>query len=196
MDPHQWSSLDSLGAHSTPPAPLPHLQMPACFSKTAMPKFRLDTSLQVCQKSQSHDLCFLRYRIQNNFLSFWVTFCPIIPLLTPKIKICNKCKKTWRYCPITHVYHKWRSYDVWFLRYKAGQAEFFLSFWAIFCPLTLLTTWKIKVLKKWKKAYIQKLLFYTCMPQMMIIWCMVPEIWSATDRTFCHFGPFFALLLH
>ena len=29
---------------------------------------------------------------------------------------------------------------------------------------------------------------------MTIIWCMVPEIWSATDRNFCHFGPFFALL--
>ena len=23
-----------------------------------------------------------------------------------------------------------------------------------------------------------------------MIWCMVPEIWSATDRIFCHFGPF------
>ena len=23
---------------------------------------------------------------------------------------------------------------------------------------------------------------------------MVPEIWSATDRIFCQFGPFFALL--
>ena len=29
---------------------------------------------------------------------------------------------------------------------------------------------------------------------MTIIWCMVPEIWSVTDRIFCHFGPFFALL--
>ena len=29
---------------------------------------------------------------------------------------------------------------------------------------------------------------------MAIIWCMVPEILSMTDRTFCHFGPFFALL--
>ena len=26
------------------------------------------------------------------------------------------------------------------------------------------------------------------------MWCMVPEIWSATDRIFCHYGPFFALL--
>ena len=30
---------------------------------------------------------------------------------------------------------------------------------------------------------------------MTIIWCMVPEIWSATDRNIYHFGPFFALLL-
>ena len=27
---------------------------------------------------------------------------------------------------------------------------------------------------------------------MTIIWCMVPKIWSATERVFCHFGPFFA----
>ena len=35
--------------------------------------------------------------------------------------------------------------------------------------------------------------FYTCVPQMTITWCMVPEIWSMTDRIFSHFGPFFAL---
>ena len=29
---------------------------------------------------------------------------------------------------------------------------------------------------------------------MKIVWCMVPEIWGVTDRIFCHFGPFFALL--
>ena len=29
---------------------------------------------------------------------------------------------------------------------------------------------------------------------MTIIWCMVPEIPSVTDRIFCHFGPFFTLL--
>ena len=26
------------------------------------------------------------------------------------------------------------------------------------------------------------------------IWCMVPKIWSLSDRSFCHFGPFYALL--
>ena len=26
---------------------------------------------------------------------------------------------------------------------------------------------------------------------MTIIWCVVPKIWSVTDRSFCHSGPFF-----
>ena len=29
---------------------------------------------------------------------------------------------------------------------------------------------------------------------MTIIWCMVPKIWTTTDRIFCHSGTFFALL--
>ena len=31
---------------------------------------------------------------------------------------------------------------------------------------------------------------------MTIIWCMVSDIWSPTDRLFCHSGPAFALLSH
>ena len=50
-----------------------------------------------------------------------------------------------------------------------------------------------------KKNWIldQFLSFYTCVLQvlqMTIIWCMVPEIWSMTDRIFCHFGLFFFFL--
>ena len=44
-----------------------------------------------------------------------------------------------------------KSNDVWFLRYRARQADFF-SFWTNFYPFTLpLTTQGIKILKKWKK---------------------------------------------
>ena len=68
----------------------------------------------------------------------------------------------------------------------------FLTFWAIFWSLTLLTTWKIKILKKWKK-HLEILSFYTCVPQITIIWGMVPDTWSSTDQIFCHFGSFFAL---
>ena len=47
-----------------------------------------------------------------------------------------KKKKAWRYYYFTLVYHKWWSYDVWFLRYQARQTEFsiilgyFLSFYS------------------------------------------------------------------
>ena len=56
----------------------------------------------------------------------------------------------------------------------------FLSFQVIFCSFATLLTLKI----------------YTCVPLIKIISCMVPdpEIWSATDRIFCHLGQLFALL--
>ena len=49
-------------------------------------------------------------------------FLPFTPLLTPNIKIWKKCTKH----PFSHVHYKWRSYDVWFVRYKARQSEFFI----------------------------------------------------------------------
>ena len=65
-------------------------------------------------------------------LSFWTISCP---LPTPTA---------------LNVYLKWRSYDVCFLRYGAQQTEF-LSFWGTCCPLTPMTTQKIKILKKMRK---------------------------------------------
>ena len=70
--------------------------------------------------------------------------------------------------------------------------RFFLSFLAIFCTFTLLTTWKIKILKKWEKR-LQLSSFYTCLPKIRIIWCMLPEIWSVTDRFFIIFSHFLHL---
>ena len=65
-----------------------------------------------------------------NFLSFWTIFCPFTSLKTWKIKILKKWKQqkknAWRYYHFIYVYHKWKSYDVWFLRYGAWQTIFFL----------------------------------------------------------------------
>ena len=71
----------------------------------------------------------------------------------------------------------------------------FLSIWTTFCPFTPLTTQKIKIFKKGKITPGNITILHMC--KMIHIWFtyMVPDIWSATDRTFCHFGPFFALLL-
>ena len=71
-----------------------------------------------------------------NLWSFWAIFCIFTPLLTPKIKTWKNVKKSWRYYPFTNLYHKWRSYDVWFLRYKAQQTVFFCHFGPFFCPFT------------------------------------------------------------
>ena len=34
------------------------------------------------------------------------------------------------------------------------------------------------------KKHLDILSFYTCVPLIKIIWCMLPEIWSSTDRIF------------
>ena len=43
--------------------------------------------------------------------------------------------------------------------------------------------------KKGKKLL--EISFYTYVPEIILIWCMVSEIWSAKDRIFCHYGLFF-----
>ena len=82
---------------------------------------------------------------------------PFFPLLPTygrrKSKSWKKEKSTWRYYHFTYVYHKWHSYDIWFFRYGVQQTNFFCHFGPFFCPLTLLTTWKIKILKNWKNPW-------------------------------------------
>ena len=68
----------------------------------------------------------------------------------------------------------------------------FLSFWTIFCPFTLLTTRKIKILKKWQKR-LEISSFYTSVPKIMIICYTVPEIWRVTDVIVIFY---FGLFLH
>ena len=84
---------------------------------------------------------------RQKMLSLWAIFCPFTcPLMILNINIFKKMKKMPGDIILSyiHVYHKWRSYDIWFLKYKVQQK--FLSFWAIYCPFSPLTTWKIKIL--------------------------------------------------
>ena len=126
------------------------------------------------------------------FLWFWTIFYLFYPHNNPrKSKFWMKMKKARRY-HLTHVYHKWKSYDVWFLRYEVWQK--FLSFWTIICPFTPLKTRKIKILKKQKK-HLEILSFYTRVPKIMIICCTVSDIWRVMDVIVIFlFGVFFALL--
>ena len=74
------------------------------------------------------------------------------------------------------MYHKWQSYNVWFLRYGAQQTEFFVIL-DRFLPFYPLTNSKIKILKKWKKR-LEISLFYTCVPQK----------WQSCDVWFLRYG--------
>ena len=70
-------------------------------------------------------------------------------------------QNTWRYYYFTHVYHKWQSYDVWFLRYQAWQTEFFIildNFLPFYLPNNLKYQNFEKVKKK-KKKHLEILLF-------------------------------------
>ena len=84
-----------------------------------------------------------------------------------KSKFWKDKENPWRYYHFTLVYHKWRPYDVSFLRYQVRQT---LS-------------------QKWKHLVI--LSFYTSVPKLMIIGYTVLEIWCMTDVIVVfHFGQF------
>ena len=93
----------------------------------------------------------------------------------------------------------------------------FLSFWNIFCPFIPPNNLKNQNLKNKKTPRdiilhmctindnhmiygssdieLEILSFYTCVPWMIIIWCMIPDIWSATDRIFLSFWTTFCLFI-
>ena len=112
--------------------------------------------LHMCTKNQNHmsysswatewDFFFLQQ--ESNRDCHFRPFFALLPHYWPrKLKFGKNVNNTWRYYPFTHLHHKSRPHDVWFQRYKVQRTEF-LSFWATFCPLTLLTTKKIKILEK------------------------------------------------
>ena len=96
------------------------------------------------------------------FLSFWTIFSPFTPLKTWKIKILKKWKNhleilSFYTCTINDNHVMSGSWDM-----KYGGQNF-LSFWTVFCPFTLTTTQKIKILKNWKEC-LETLSFYACVP--------------------------------
>ena len=81
----------------------------------------------VYHKWQSYHVWFLRYGVQQTeFFVILDHFLPFYPPSTPENQTFEKLKNPWRYHHFTFVYHKWQSYDVWFLRYRMWRTEFFV----------------------------------------------------------------------
>ena len=108
-------------------------------------------------------------------------FFAFLPPNSPKNQ--NFLKKWKRHLEISSFYTSVNSdhmlYCSWDMTCDGCNCYF--SFWAIFCPFTPLTAQKMKISKKWRK-HLEISSLNTCLPKIMIRWCMVPEIWCMTDR--------------
>ena len=113
-----------------------------------MKKIRRYFLLRICAiNKDSWDI----RRNRQKFLSFWVIFCPFIPLTNQKAKILKKLKKKKKkkektgdiiilHLSTTNDNHM--MYGSWDMEYSRQNL---FSFWTIFCPLT-------KKSKFWKKT--------------------------------------------
>ena len=121
-----------------------------------------------------------------NYFSFWAIFCPFTPVTAWKIKIKKKMKTTAGDIIILH-----NAPEIMIICYTVPKIWHMtdviaiFSFWAIFCPFTLpppKQPKKSKFKKNKDMICLEIWSFYICVPKIMIRWCMVPEIWCATDR--------------
>ena len=152
--PEIWSEIDRIFCHFRPFFP------PFTPLTTAESKFwKNEKSNWICHHfthctNNHYHMMYVSWYMEctrHTFLSFWVTVCPFSPLLTPKIKIWKKCKNLVELFILLHVCtinEDHMMYGSWDIRCDKS----FLSFWAIFCPLTPLTTLNIKILKNEKNA--------------------------------------------
>ena len=145
---------------------------------------------------------------RQNFLSFIPYFalyfppsCPPCPPLAPRPRTPNnqenqnfeKMRKTPYDIIILHMRDKNEDHMMHGSWDAEHDRQYFFLFWSIFCSFTPLSTWKIKILKKWEKP--MKISFYTCLPKIMITYNAVPEIWHMMDViSIFHFGLFFTFL--
>ena len=120
-------------------------------------------------------------------------FLALDPPNNPKNQNFEKMKNNvWRYY-FTHVYRKWKSCDLYFLRYGVQQTEFFLilDHFLHFYPRNNLEKF---FLKKTKKTLGDIIIIHKCAINDTHMMCVSWDV--KRDTIFCHFEPFFALLQH
>ena len=97
------------------------------------------------------------------FLSFRTIFLLFYPSNNPKNQNFEKMKKLPGDIIILHICiinGNHMMYGSWNMEHDRQN---FSSFWTIFCTFIPWTTWKIKILKKWKH-HLKILSLYTCVP--------------------------------
>ena len=117
-----------------------------------------------------------------------VIFCSFTTPRNPKNQNFEKMKKI---LEISSFYTcKPKTTIIWGMVPQIQSETKFFVILGYFLPFYPLKTWKIKLFKKWKN-HLEMSSFYTCLPKIVIIWCMLPEIWSVTYIIFLSFWAIF-----
>ena len=96
---------------------------------------------------------------RQNFFSFWTFFALLQPPPPPPLPLQPRESKFWKNEKSIWIYHLLHKctinnnniiYGSWDIN---CNRQIFLSSWAIFYPLTCLTTLKMKTSKKWKNTW-------------------------------------------
>ena len=109
--------------------------------------------LPLCTINENH-LMYVFQGMDHNRHNFFLIldhFFPFYPPNNAENQNFEKWKNAWKYHYFTQVYHKWQSYDVWFLRCAVQQTEFFVIldyFLPFYLPNSLKNQNKKKKMKK------------------------------------------------
>ena len=143
-----------------------------------------DIILHMCTINDNH-IMYGSWDIEcdgQNSLSFWTIFCPFTTLTTQKIKILKK-------------WHKWQSYNAWFLRYEAWQTEYFVIL-DHFLPFYLPNNSKNQTFKKLKKNLGDIIILHKCTKNHdHMLHCFLDTVRNGFDyyfsfwAIFCPFTP-------
>ena len=153
--PEIWSATDRIFGHSGPFFAL----LPPCGPRKSKFSKKWKKQLKILSfykhKWQSYDVWFLRYGVQwTEFFVILDHFLPFYPPNNPKNQNFEKMKKP---PGDIIILHRCTINDNHMMYGSSGtkrDGQNFLSFWTIFCPFTpSLTTWKTKILKKWKTHF-------------------------------------------
>ena len=126
-----------------------------------------------------------------NRCAVWYLPCRVFIVIAPRLSKSYNAKFTLRYYHFTHAYQKWKSYDVWFLRYGVQQTEFFVILDCIL-PFYSPNNTKNHNFEKMNKTPGDIIILHICTKNDNH---MMYGSWDiATYRIFCYFGLFFALL--
>ena len=103
------------------------------------------------------------WSVTDKIFCYIGSFLALLPPNNPENQNFEKMKKILGDI-ILHVYHKWKSYMMYGSWDMECDRQNFFSFWTIFCPFTPppLITWKIKILKKWKKTPGDNIILHKC----------------------------------